>query len=721
MSYIPFYESGIKKEEVNPEEKKNNEEPVTESNKATATAPNGADAPPAVSTPAESPQAAEKPAERDEEWYNSLLPEYKWMADNFGLKSQKDASGMNGRFYYQMANLYEKMSHIKDNPDYQDFSLAAAGSNGYMDSDIYDSITNKGYQDKKFSDLSPEQWREVYDDYLTGYNNFTKDNPYIPYERRWWPEYRKKWDTTYEGYEPSDKAASKEEPERKEVQSAKPADNSSEFTIPEEDLDKWRFGKPSNKPFPTQKVKGGEAEKGYNEGNQNDDHNGGKPTDLKEVTITAKRPEKNEETAKPANIPVQSVRVDNQTAPDSSPSPNLQQQGSRTHKDLQEKLNAIGEQEEHKRMQERQESEKNRTDNYIESTNKAIEEAGRGSSSNVKPLDVKPFTPAISGDPNETDEQKQARAEQRKLEYYAQEHPWVLEKDYSTMRDKYRDKKWSQIVNEVADYRRRVGKPMSLEEQMYMLSQYNPNTSKKEEVREKRRAYWADVINELGNVLAHFYNYGRAKAGSPAATITPNKSDNVARLRAADMAMRQRGYNDYVNAMANAEKRKQGREDEMRKLVEQQRVEQMRHNNQMELEKLKWMSPEYKKKIEAADIDIRNKAVQNEILELEKAFKVLRNETARNNAVDFFIKKNKGSGGSKTSANKTTGKYTFGDKSFNDPWQAYQYALSKGAKPAKRKKIDYVDGTEKEVDVTSKDFKNNDYSKWLDAVGVKTN
>ena len=308
-----------------------------------------------------------------------------------------------------------------------------------------------------------------------------------------------------------------------------------------------------------------------------------------------------------------------------------------------------------------------------------------------------------------------------KLKEFLVTHPWAGEEDLSSLYDKYKNQTPAQMLYDIAKYRESIGKPLTLEEKQLILQGRDPNKSKKQVTNEKRRAYWADVINELGNVLAHFYNYGRAKAGSPAATITPNKSDNVARLRAADMAMRQRGYNDYVNAMANAEKRKQAREDEMRKLVEQQRVEQMRHNNQMELEKLKWMSPEYKKKIEAADIDIRNKAVQNDILELEKAFKVLRNETARNNAVDFFIKKNKGSGGSKTSTNKTTGKDTFGDKSFNDPWQAYQYALSKGAKPAKRKKIDYVDGTEKEVDVTSKDFKNYDYSKWLDAVGVKTN
>lgn len=292
--------------------------------------------------------------------------------------------------------------------------------------------------------------------------------------------------------------------------------------------------------------------------------------------------------------------------------------------------------------------------------------------------------------------------QQEEEEEYLKAHPWVAESDLSVLYDKYKDKTPAQMIYDISQYRNKHGQRLNEEELALLLAGRDPNRSKKEVTKEKRRAYWADMINEIGNVLAHFYNYGRAKAGSPAATITPNKSDNVARLRAADMAMRQRGYNDYVNAMASAEKRRQAREDELRKLKQQQSIEQMRHANRIELEKLKWLSPEYKKKVEAADIDLRNKDTQHDILELEKAFKMLRNETAKNNAVDFFIKKNKGNGsGGGNNLNKTQFVYTYkiGDLTYTetDEYKAYKRAMEANhpdkrlKKPGKVTRQDLID------------------------------
>ena len=313
--------------------------------------------------------------------------------------------------------------------------------------------------------------------------------------------------------------------------------------------------------------------------------------------------------------------------------------------------------------------------------------------------------------------------ENLELQEYIKEHPWVLENDYSTMRNKYKDKKWSEIVNDVAAYRESTGKPMSLEEKMLMLAQYDPTTSKKEETREKRLAYWADALNQLGNVLAHFYNYGRAKGGSPAAQVPDNRSSYSERLRAADMAMRQRGYNDYVNALANAQKRKQAREDMEYRLRMQEAQEQRRLANQIALKEHEWLSPKYKLELERLGKDLSNKDIQLELNKAKLAYQMMVNEgKSAEQALDISYKRLKNAlANKKLNDGKTDSKFTVAGKGFSDPWQAYQYAISKGAKPVKIKKVDYVDGSEKEVPVSAKDFKSKDYSEWLDAVGVKTN
>lgn len=375
--------------------------------------------------------------------------------------------------------------------------------------------------------------------------------------------------------------------------------------------------------------------------------------DLKEVTISAKRPDK-KEPEKPAG------KTSNNTAPNSSPAPNVWREANGTYNDVQEIANAIKEQQERERMQEQQKAERQRHDDYVATTNKELEEARKG------PADA-----------------NQANLEEQK---YLEEHPWVLEEDYSTMRNKYKDKKWSQIVSDVADYRRKIGKPMSYEEQMMMLSQYPGNTSKKEELREKRLAYWADALNQMGNVLAHFYNYGRAKAGSPAAQITDNKSSYSERLRAADMAMRQRGYNDYVNAVVNEQKRKQTREDMEYRLKMQQAQEQRRLANQMELKRMEWMSPKYKKELERLDLDLQDKQIQKELHELQKAFQMMKNETAKDHAFEMFVRKNGGKGGG---GSKTAKPYTYNGIGYTSDYAAYKDAMiAQGMQPLPRQKWD---------------------------------
>ena len=473
-----------------------------------------------------------------------------------------------------------------------------------------------------------------------------------------------------------------------------------DFTIPEEDLDKWRYGEPDDKPFPTYpKEKDRKSKK-----NADDD----KVTKLPEVTISAKRPEKKEEVTKT----YQPVTSEHRTAPNSSPAPNFWQQANGTYNNVREMANAIKEEQERERMQEQQKSDRQRHDSYVKETNKALDEARKSGSLGVKPLNVGTITPAISGDPNETEEQKQARIEKRKLENYAQEHPWVLEKDYSTMRNKYKDKKWSEIVNEVAAYREKTGNPMSYEEKMYMLSQYNPDTSKKEEVREKRLAYWADALNQLGNVLAHFYNYGRAKGGSPAAQIPDNKSSYSERLRAADMAMRQRGYNDYVNALANAQKRKQTREDMEYRLRMQEAQEQRMLANQIALKEHEWLSPKYKLELERLGKDLSNKDTQLELNKAKLAYQMMVNEgKSAEQALEISYKRLRNALENKK-LNDGDGKpYKVGGQSYSDAYAAYKRGviLYNKTHPNNQKKV---------VNSTKFNSKPNDY---LKEVGVETN
>lgn len=434
-------------------------------------------------------------------------------------------------------------------------------------------------------------------------------------------------------------------------------------------------------------------------------------TSMKELTVEAKRPEKKEEVTKTE----QPVTSEHRTAPTIlQPPVGVMPDDIKNHDNSNgmEVANAIKEEQERERMQEQQRAERQRHDSYVEETNKALNEARKGASSNVKPLNVGTITPAISGDPNETEEQKQARAEKRKLENYAQEHPWVLEKDYSTMRNKYRDKKWREIVNEVAAYREKTGNPMSNEEMYYMLSQYNPDTSKKEEVREKRLAYWADALNQLGNVLAHFYNYGRAKGGSPAAQVPDNKSSYSERLRAADMAMRQRGYNDYVNALANAQKRKQAREDMEYRLRMQEAQEQRRLANQIALKEHEWLSPKYKLELERLGKDLSNKDTQLELNKAKLAYQMMINEgKSAEQALEMSYKRLRNALANKK-LNDGDGKpYKVGGQSYSDAYAAYKRGviLYNKTHPNNQKKV---------VNSTKFNSKPNDY---LKEVGVETN
>lgn len=310
-----------------------------------------------------------------------------------------------------------------------------------------------------------------------------------------------------------------------------------------------------------------------------------------------------------------------------------------------------------------------------------VEDEGKGKSK-VKPLNVKPITPPISGDPNETEEEKQTRMALRKQEAakskYEEEHPWVLENDYSTMRNKYKDKKWSQIVNEVAAYREKTGNPMSYEEKMYMLSQYNPDTSKKEEVREKRLAYWADALNQLGNVLAHFYNYGRAKGGSPAAQVPGVNGSYSQRLKAADAAMRQRGYNDYVNAMVNEQKRKQTREDMEYRLKMQEAQEQRRLANQIALKEHEWLSPKYKLELERLGKDLSNKDTQHELNKAKLAYQMMINEgKSAEQALEISYKRLRNALANKKLAGGDGKPYKVGDESYANAYEAYKRGIIK--------------------------------------------
>lgn len=134
---------------------------------------------------------------RDEEWYSNLRPEYRWLADTYGLKNQHDMLGMDSHFLNSLAKLYE---FTQNRSQYRTLPINASFDNTTIDDDIWTSIKNKGYGDVNFQDLTPEQWRDVYDDYMVGYNDFTSKYPYISYFDRMQPNVRRRWDTTYEGY-----------------------------------------------------------------------------------------------------------------------------------------------------------------------------------------------------------------------------------------------------------------------------------------------------------------------------------------------------------------------------------------------------------------------------------------------------------------------------------------------------------------------------------------
>jgi len=263
--------------------------------------------------------------------------------------------------------------------------------------------------------------------------------------------------------------------------------------------------------------------------------------------------------------------------------------------------------------------------------------------------------------------------QQEEEEEYLKAHPWVAESDLSVLYDKYKDKTPAQMIYDISQYRNKHGQRLSEEEMALLLAGRDPNSSKKEVTKEKRRAYWADMINEIGNVLAHFYNYGRAKAGSPAATITPNKSDNVARLRAADMAMRQRGYNDYVNAMANAEKRRVAREDLDYKLKMQEAQEKRRLENQKALKEHEWLSPKYKLELERLTKDLNNRDIQIELNKAKLAYQKLVNEGKTDEqALEITYKKLRNALANKKLNEDDGKKYKVGGQSFADAYTAYK-------------------------------------------------
>ena len=324
----------------------------------------------------------------------------------------------------------------------------------------------------------------------------------------------------------------------------------------------------------------------------------------------------------------------------------------------------------------------------------------------VKPLNIKPVTPAISGDPNETEEEKAARKQQRRLEYenevrqqklndFATENPYVLEENIAGLYDKYKDKKPSEMLYNISRYREAKGlPPLTYEEKMMLLAGRDPNKSKKEVKAEKRRAKWADVLNELGNVLAHFYNYGRAKAGSPAAVINHTPSNNTERLRAADMAMRQRGYNDYVNAMANAEKRRQQREDYLYnlKMQREKAVEDAKLDTLLKKYRLD-NDPEtklrYKILTNQYDISEIEKIMKQEKLEDDRAYRMgispkavqeKRYNDARIRKLESGTNRtNKGgNGNSNRGNNKYTYSYDIDGKTYDetDEYKAYTRAMA---------------------------------------------
>ena len=105
--------------------------------------------------------------ELDNDWYNNLAPEYKWLVDQYKFTDANSLGRMPIAFQNALVKLYQRMQAVKDNPEYSDFSLAAASSNNFIkDDDFYTSLKNKGYDSLGFFDLTPEQWQSVYNDYL---------------------------------------------------------------------------------------------------------------------------------------------------------------------------------------------------------------------------------------------------------------------------------------------------------------------------------------------------------------------------------------------------------------------------------------------------------------------------------------------------------------------------------------------------------------------------
>lgn len=156
------------------------------------------------------------------------------MARIVGAESEEDYEAIPVSVRNAWRNTYR---NIED----KEQSLESLKKAGVIDDDIYNSAKVAGYDGENFSDITPEQWREIYNGYIEGYNAFAKEHPDVPYRFRNQDRYRSQWDESYEGYAGKQQA--------QEAQPTQPTGAKEEAESTEE-VDPLEVSDVQNKPFP---------------------------------------------------------------------------------------------------------------------------------------------------------------------------------------------------------------------------------------------------------------------------------------------------------------------------------------------------------------------------------------------------------------------------------------------------------------------------------------
>lgn len=281
------------------------------------------------------------------------------------------------------------------------------------------------------------------------------------------------------------------------------------------------------------------------------------------------------------------------------------------------------------------------------------------------------------------DEETMAKlAQQDKMQRYIADKPWVAGADLESVYSQYKDLTPLQLLRDYREYKQMMGEEPTMEENLMILQGRDPYKSERQTKKEERRAYWAENLNSLGNVLAHFVNFGRAMGGNPIADPTQykNEGSRIAQyLRQKDENLRKQHYNDYVSGLAADVKRRQAKEDEIAKQRNAIEMKQLEHQ-------LKQYDPETQLKLKKMTQDMDMAEVRKELMEYDKKIKLARlmgipDEQAQKKALNDINIKLKKKQLNKPEKKSTEEKlYVVGDHEFKTALEAYKYGMRQQGK-----------------------------------------